>query len=571
MPKAPPDRPTLPKALTGITGFDEITGGGVPLGRPTLICGDAGCGKSLFAVEFLVRGATQFNEPGVLVTFEESAEDIRKNVASLGFDIEELCKKKKLVIDHVVVRREEIDENGEYDLEGLFIRIAHAVSTVKAKRVVLDTLETLFSGLSNEAILRSELQRLFHWLKAQGLTTIITGERGTGQFTRQGLEEYVSDCVVLLDHRVNGQVSTRRLRIVKYRGSLHGTNEFPFLIDEDGISVLPITSAGMDYEISNQRISTGVEGLDEMLGGKGLYRGSATLISGTSGTGKTSLAMHMVDAACKRGERCAYFSFEESPAQLIRNAKTISVDLAPHVEKGLLMFQSARPTAQGLEVHLVRMHKQIEQLRPSLVVLDPISNLATAGTLTDSTAILIRLMDYLRKRRVTCVFLSLIHGGAAAEATDEGVSSLVDAWLLARDIETAGERNRVLYVLKARGMAHSNQLREFLITAKGVKLIDAYVGQGRVLTGSARASQEAIEQAEEQLALDEISRQKMAIQHRKSAVESQIASMRASLEAEIQEFERIMMVREMKLKSDETARQSMLRSRSGNKPAAAKP
>lgn len=567
MPRAVQTHPTLPKTPTGITGFDEITRGGVPTGRPTLVCGDAGCGKSLFATEFLVRGILEFNEPGVLVTFEETADDIRKNVASLGFNIDNLIRKKKLVIDHVVVRREEIDENGEYDLEGLFIRIAHAVSTVKAKRVVLDTLETLFSGLSNEAVLRSELQRLFHWLKSQGLTTVITGERGQGQLTRQGLEEYVSDCVVLLDHRVIGQVSTRRLRIVKYRGTMHGTNEYPFLIDEEGISVLPITGASMNYDISSARFSTGVPELDEMLGGKGLYRGSSTLLTGTAGTGKTSLSLHMAEAACKRGEKVAYFSFEESPQQLVRNASTIGVNLQTHVDSGRLVFHSARPTTSGLEMHLVRMHKQVQNLKPSMVILDPISNLSTAGTLDESTAILVRLMDHLRKNMISSIFTSLVTGGNALEATDEGLSSMVDAWLLVRDLESSGERNRVLYVLKARGMAHSNQLREFHITPKGVRLVPAYLGQGIVLTGSARAAQEAREAAEARSAAEDLERQKLALDHRRSAIESQIATLRATLAAEEQDFGRVAELHQSKVNQAAVDRETMSRGRSSNRSA----
>jgi circadian clock protein KaiC len=433
---------------------------------------------------------------------------------------------------------------------------------VKAKRVVLDTLETLFSGLQNEAILRSELQRLFRWLKSKGLTTVITGERGKGQLTRQGLEEYVSDCVVLLDNRVVGQVSTRRVRIVKYRGSVHGTNEYPFLIDENGISVLPITGASMDYPVSNERFSTGVAGLDEMLGGKGPYRGSATLISGTAGTGKTSLALHLAEAACNRGEKCAYFSFEESPQQLVRNARSIGIHLQKHVDKGLLSFQSARPTTHGLEMHLVRMHKLVDTFNPSMVILDPVSNLQAAGTLDDSAAILVRLMDHLRKNGVTCVFTSLVGGGRAQEATDEGLSSLVDTWLLARGVEVAGERNRVLYVLKARGMAHSNQLREFLITAKGVRLVPAYLGQGGVLTGSARAAQEAGERLEMQRAKEEMERQRIAFEHRRAALESQIANLRAGLAAEEQEYKRLHAVHEEKARRTELDREAMSRSRS---------
>src|SRR5688572_20496012 len=480
----------LKKVPTGIAGFDVITHGGLPKGRPTLVCGGAGCGKSMFASEFLVRGAIEFDEPGVLMTFEESADDIKKNVASLGFNVPDLIKRKKLIVDHVHVERNEIEENGEYDLEGLFVRLGYAIDSIGAKRVVLDTIETLFSGLSNQGILRAELRRLFGWLKARGMTTVITGERGDGALTRQGLEEYVSDCVILLDHRVSGQVSTRRLRVVKYRGTTHGTNEYPFLIDADGISVMPITSSGMDYKVSNERITYGVPELDEMLTGGGYYRGSSVLLSGTAGTGKTSLAAHLAEATCRRGERCLFFSFEESPTQIMRNMHSIGIKLESYVKKGLLRFHSARPTMQGLEMHLVQMHKMIEEFAPSVVIIDPVSNLQSAGNIDDSTNMLVRLIDYLRVHGITGFFVSLTGGGKTLEGTDEGMSSLVDTWLLVRDIELGGERNRALYVLKSRGMAHSNQVREFLITAKGVKLVDAYLGAAGVLTGSARLSQE---------------------------------------------------------------------------------
>ena len=475
----------LKKAPTGIGGFDEITGGGLPAGRPSLVCGGAGCGKSLFATEFLVRGAMEFNEPGVLMTFEETADDIKKNVASLGFDISNLIAKKKLFIDHVHVDRSEIEENGEYDLEGLFIRLDHAIKIIGAKRVVLDTIETLFAGLTNQAILRSEIRRLFGWLKERGMTTVITGERGEGSLTRQGLEEYVSDCVILLDHRIHGQISTRRLRVVKYRGSTHGTNEYPFLIDEEGISVLPITMAGMDYGVTNERIPSGVPELDQMLGGKGYYRGSSVLLSGSAGTGKSSVAAHLADVTCRRGERCLYFSFEESEAQIIRNMKSPGINLEPHVRKGLLKFHSTRPTVHGLEMHLVMMHKMIEEFKPNVVVLDPVSNIQSAGTTHDSTTMLIRLIDFLRKKKITGLMISLTNAGATSqEMTEVAISSLVDTWLLLRDVETGGERNRLIYVLKSRGMAHSNQVREFLITSKGVRMVEAYLGSEGVLTGS---------------------------------------------------------------------------------------
>jgi circadian clock protein KaiC len=536
--KSRPNPLQLKKVPTGIEGFDAITGGGLPAGRPSLVCGSAGCGKSLLASEFLIRGAIDHGEPGVLMSFEESAEDIAKNVASLGFDVPALVAGKKLVIDHVRVERSEIEENGDYDLEALFIRLGHAVDSVGARRVVLDTIEALFSGLTNQAILRAELRRLFGLLKDRGLTTVITAERGEGALTRQGLEEYVSDCVILLDHRVNNQVSTRRIRIVKYRGSTHGTNEYPFLINEDGISVLPVTSSGLDYPVSNARVSSGVPELDEMLGGKGYYRGSTILLTGTAGTGKTSLAAHLADATCRRGERCLYFSFEESSDQILRNMRSIGIALEPHVRRRLLTFQSSRPTMHGIEMHLARMHKLIAEFRPSVVIVDPLSNLQDAGNLADSTNLLIRLIDYLRQQRVTAFFTSLTSAGRAIEATEEGVSSMVDTWLFVRDIELAGERNRALYVLKSRGMAHSNQIREFLITRRGVTLLPAYVGPSGVLTGSARIAQEARELEEENAVRTEAMRRKLSFEHRRAAVEAQIASLRAAFRADEEETNR---------------------------------
>ena len=552
----------LIKVPTGIEGFDEITGGGLPQGRPTLVCGAAGCGKSLFASEFLIRGALQFHEPGILMTFEETADDIKKNVASLGFDITDLVARKKIIIDHVRVERSEIEENGEYDLEGLFIRLDHAIKTIGAKRVVLDTIETLFAGLTNQSILRAEVRRLFGWLKERGMTTVITGERGEGALTRQGLEEYVSDCVILLDHRVNGQISTRRLRVVKYRGSTHGTNEYPFLIDEDGISVLPITAAGMDYAVSTERVSTGIPELDHMLGGRGYYRGSTILLSGSAGTGKSSVAAYLADAACKRGERCMYFSFEESASQVMRNMKSIGINLEPHVRKNLFRFHATRPTVYGLEMHLALMHKMVEEFKPSVVILDPVSSIQNAGTLEDSTSMLLRLVDFLRKKKITGFMISLTSAAnKSMEATDEGLSSLVDTWLLLRDVELGGERNRLMYVLKSRGMAHSNQVREFIITSHGIRLVEAYLGEGGVLTGSARLSQQNREDAERQRVKEELARKQLAMEHRRKAMEVQIESLRAGFLAEQEEFAREAATSKLRDEQVEMEQKAMAKSR----------
>jgi circadian clock protein KaiC len=522
----------LPKAPTGIRGLDEITGGGLPQGRPTLICGSAGCGKTLFGMEFLVKGVAEFGEPGVFLAFEESEEELAQNVRSLGFDLDRLVAEGKVVVDYVHVDRSEIEENGEYDLEGLFIRLGLAIDSVGARRVVLDTLETLFGGLSNEAVLRAELRRLFRWLKDKGVTAVITAERGDGTLTRQGLEEYVSDCVILLDHRVHGQISTRRLRVVKYRGTRHGTNEYPFLIDEDGITVLPVTSLGLQHEASDERVSSGVDRLDAMLGGRGYYRGSSILVSGTSGTGKTSLAAHFAGAACRRGERCLYFAFEESQSQVVRNTRSIGLDLQPWIDGGLLRFHATRPTFHGLEMHLATMLRLVRDFRPQVVVVDPISNMLVAGTADDAQAMLLRLVDSLKHQQITALFTNLTSAGdASLEQTDLGVSSIVDTWLLLRDIELGGERNRGMYVLKSRGMAHSNQIREFLLTDRGIELRDVYVGPEGVLTGSMRLAQEARERAAAIVRAREEDRRRRELERRRASIEAQLATLRGELEA----------------------------------------
>ena len=519
----------LIKAPTGISGLDEITGGGLPAGRPTLVCGSAGCGKTLLAMEFLVRGATEYDEPGVFVAFEETTDEITANVASLGFDLDALTAEGKIALDHVRVERSEIEETGEYDLEGLFIRLNYAIDRIGAKRVVLDTLEALFSGLSNTAILRAELRRLFLWLKEKGVTAIITAERGDGALTRQGMEEYVSDCVILLDNRVVNQMATRRLRIVKYRGSTHGANEYPFLIDRDGVSVLPITSLELEHAISDERVGTGIPRLDAMLGGKGLYKGTSALISGTAGTGKSSVAAHFAAAACERGEKCLYFAFEESRDQVVRNMRSIGIDLQQWLDAGRLHFIASRPAVYGLEMHLAVMHREIVRIKPDVVVIDPVSPFLSVGSQEEVRAMLTRLIDYLKTHQITTLCTNLISGSAALEATECSVSSVMDTWLLLRDIETGGERNRVMYILKSRGMPHSKQVREFVLTENGVELLDVYLGPDGVLTGSARVWREAKDKADELERMQELERKRLQAAGRRAALEAQIVVLQTEI------------------------------------------
>ena len=517
------------KARTGIDGIDQLTGGGIPAGRPTLVCGAAGCGKTLLALTFLYNGAAHFDEPGVFMTFEERPDDLVKNVASLNYDIDRLVKEEKLAIDHVRVERAEIEETGEYDLEGLFIRLGYAIDKIGARRVVLDTVEALFAGLSNQAVLRSELRRLFEWLKDRGVTAIITGERGGGQLTRHGLEEYVSDCVILLDNRVHEHITTRRLRVVKYRGTAHGTNEYPFLIDETGISVMPITSANLDHVAPDERVSSGIADLDVMLEGRGFFRGGSVLVSGMAGSGKSSIAAQFADAACRSGERCIYFALEESPAQITRNMRSIGVDLQHWVDNGLLRFSAHRPSLFGLETHLATMHRDVEEFRPTAVIIDPLSSLLNSGQKHDVQAMIVRLVDFLKSQTVTTMFTSLTHGSVETAMTDMAVSSLMDTWLLLYNRESNGEHNRQLYLIKSRGMAHSNQVREFIMTHDGIALREVYVGPEGVLTGSARVAQEARERDQAMLRQHEGERRNLEFARRRRRIEAQIEELQAQL------------------------------------------
>jgi circadian clock protein KaiC len=529
-PGSPRSLPLLAKAPTGIAGLDEVTSGGLPRGRATLVCGPAGCGKTLLAMEFLVRGIIGYQEPGVFVAFEESTDDLAANVASLGFDLVQLQADGMLVLDHVNVLRSDLAEAGEWDLEALFVRLGAAIDRVKAKRVVLDTLENLYGAFSDASMVRAELRRLLGWLKERGITAIVTGERGEGTLTRYGIEEYVSDCVIVLDHRVIQQTSTRRLRILKYRGSLHGTNEYPFLIGENGVSVIPITSLGLQHAVSEERISTGIARLDGMLGA-GIYRGSSVLVSGTAGTGKSTIVAQFCNAACGRGEQALYVAFEESQQQIIRNMASVGIDLQRWVASGLLRFHCVRPSVLGLEGHLSAIQKLVEDLAPSVVVMDPISDLMGAVGGDEVSEMLTREIDYLKGQGITAIFAGL-NGGTDLDGTDQQIASLIDTWLLIKAVEGNGERNRELYILKSRGMAHSNQVREFLITSQGIELADVYVGPERVLTGSARVAQEANEQIKATAKLEDLEQRKLDLERRRKSVEAQMAILWREFEAE---------------------------------------
>jgi circadian clock protein KaiC len=542
--------PVIGKSRTGIAGLDEVTYGGLPKGRPTLLCGSAGCGKTLFGMTFLYNGAVEYGEPGVFLAFEERPEDLIKNVGSLNFDVERLISEKKLAIDHVELERTKIAESGEYDLEGLFIRLGYAIDSIGAKRVVVDTIETLFSGLENEQLLRSELRRLFEWLKEKGVTAIITGERGEGTLTRYGLEEYVADCVILLDNRIHDQLTTRRLRIVKYRGSAHGTNEYPFIIDEQGVTVMPITSSGLEHGAATERVSTGIPDLDQMLEGKGYYKGSSILVSGMAGSGKSTVAAQFADSICASGKRCVYFAMEESPHQVIRNMRSIGMDLQKWVDKNLLRFSARRPSLFGLETHLATMYRDVTDFDPAAVIVDPMSALLNAGASHDVHSMVLRLVDFLKSRGVTALFTNLGPGAGEVAGTEIQISSLMDTWLLLYNRETNGEHNRQLYLLKSRGMAHSNQVREFILSSEGIKLRDAYVGSEGVVTGSARLAQEAKDKAASLIREQEMQRRGRELERKRREIRAQIEILKVQLESETAE--------EGLLNREDTAREDQL-------------
>jgi len=542
--------PVLQKVPTSIRGLDEITGGGLPKGRPTLFYGSAGSGKTLMSIEFLVRGATEFNEPGVFMSFEETEKELTTNVGSLGFNLKSLIDSRKLLIDHVAIERSEIEETGEYDLEGLFVRLNSAIDSIKAKRVVLDTIEVLYAGLSNTGIIRAELRRLFTWLKTKGVTTIVTGERGgETMLTRHGLEEYVSDCVIFLDNRITQELSTRRLRIVKYRGSAHSTNEFPFLIDEMGLSVLPVTMVKLDYPVSEGRVPSGIPRLDSMLDGRGYIEGSAILVSGMVGTGKTSLAASLVDAACRRGQRCLYFAFEESEGQIVRNMRSVGIDLEPWIKKGLLRFHATRVSEQGLEKHLLIIQQECNKYQPSIVIVDALTDFITLGAVNEVRQMVLRIVDFFKMRQITALFTSM-SARAELEETGVGLSSAFDTWIHMVNVQGNQERNRTMVIVKSRGMAHSNQVREFVLTDNGIELADIYVSPAGAFMGSARLAQIASDEAADVVRKEGLSARERQLVEKRRALKARIAAMEAEFEAEAKESEVVI--------AEERARETVL-------------
>jgi circadian clock protein KaiC len=532
VPSAPP---TLEKCPTGIIGFDDVTFGGLPRGRPTLLVGGAGSGKTLFGIQFLVNGVRDYGEPGVLLSFEESTVDLSANVSSLGIDLPTYAAAGQLAVKHV--EWEGVAESGNFDLEPLFIRLGAAIDAVQAKRVVLDGIENLFTALNSERLLRAELQRLFRWLKARQVTAVITGERGQRTITRHGLEEYISDCVVVLDQRVERQIATRHLRVLKYRGSAHGPDEYPFLIDLDGLNVMPITSIGLDkVTVTEERISTGVASLDAMLGEQGFMRGSTVLVSGESGTGKSTLAAHLANAACRRGEACLYVAMEEAPTQIMRNMRSVGIDLQPWLDSGLLHFHAVRPTRFGLETHLAYLHRLSQELKPQVVLMDPISAFDTSPEMREQVRVmLMRAVDLFKQLGITAMFTNLAHGEDGVAQFNGGLSSLMDTWLLLRNIEQAGERTRTLYIMKSRGMRHSNQVREFILSEAGLALVDVMIGpDGQVLTGTARAQELDRQRAQEVAAEGEITRRNTELERKKLLMEARIAALQAEFDNERQ-------------------------------------
>ncbi len=463
----------LPKCPTGIKGFDQITAGGLPKNRITLICGSAGSGKTLLGIDFLIKGAANYHEPGIFMSFEETEEELYKDVASLSLDLQGLVSQKKILLEHVLLGRRDIQEL-DFNLEGLFIRLEHAIDAIGAKRVVLDSIESLFAGLTDAGMLRLEIKRLFRWLKNKHVTAIVTGEPGEGSYTRHGLEEYISDCIILLDNRVNQEMAIRRIRVIKYRGSNHGTNEYPFVIDKDGLSVIPITSAGLDQPGTAKRVSTGIPSLDKMFQGGGFTRGSTILISGTAGTGKTSLAAAFAVERCKRGERCLFLSYEESSGQLIQNMSSIDIHLGPLVEKGLLRIVSTRPSFFGLEMHLLDLYKTIEEFKPQAVVIDPLTSLIAEGSQREIQSMVTRMIDLLKSKCITGLFTSLVSSTAQNYTSGEvGVSSLIDTWLVVRELEEEAGKRRIrgLYIVKSRGMGHSSDVHKLVLSDDGISIV----------------------------------------------------------------------------------------------------
>lgn len=555
----------LAKCPTGIEGLDTLTNGGLPRNRLTLICGSAGSGKTSLGIEFLVQGIIKYDEPGLFITFEEKPQEIIENAASIGFDLEDLINKKKLFIEYIPVQEEEVMQSGDYTLEALFIRFEQVITSIAVKRVTLDTLDSIFASLGNTPVLRAEIYRLFNWLKQKNITSLVTSEAGITTLSRNGLEEYISDCVISLRTNIVSEVLTRFLRVVKYRGSKHGTNEYPFLITDIGINLFPITSNYLNNIVSTEFVSTGVKELDEMMDNKGYYRGSTVLVTGTAGTGKSSLAAVFSNSICQTGERCIYFTFEEMINQILRNMSSVNLNLQQWIDKDLLKFYAYRSPTYGLETHLLTIQNVIKEFKPHAVIIDPITNFDLIGTELEIKSMMTRLIDFLKAQQITALFTSLATTIDPREQTEIGISSLIDSWLVLQNLEQAGERTRGITILKSRGIAHSNQIREFIITSNGIKLEKIYVGPNGILTGSARLDQEEQEKLHLLLQEKETLRRKKLLEHKKALLEAKIMALKSEFDADVEEIESLIMKEEIQNKRILETRSAMAKRRTNNK------
>ena len=519
---------------TGVKGLDDVLGGGIPQGHAMLLVGKPGTGKSILSMEYLLHGIELHKENGVYISFEESEKQIISNAASFGWKFEEMVKKNKLAISYIDMQPEQMRTVGDYDLSALILRVKGAIKKVNARRVVIDGINNLLSTFDDERIIRSDLLRLIREIKEVNATIFITGERGHDSWSKMGFEEYLADGLMHLDNRTDGNYQTREIQVVKCRGINHYTGKSPFIINSEGMSIRPLITADFDYKVLKSRVSTGIADIDNMLGGKGLYRGSTVYITGPSGAGKTSISSSFANGACSRGERALFLAFEESSDQIIRNMKSIGLSLDKWVNEKLLYFYTARATTNSLEGHLDNIMTMVREVEPTCVVLDPISAFRPIANENETKLMLIRLNDYLRARKITTVFTALSSDGEYSEHADVQLSSIADTWIVVRIMDYKGERNNVMQLMKSRGMSHSRQMKEMYFTGNGLKLQNVYQGPEGVLTGAARIGQEKYEKLKEARNVIEIDKNRKKIERKKSLLEASIEALKHEYEEELE-------------------------------------